>query len=470
MTRTLISRILVAGAIFGLPAAAGAATYAQDIGAPPACDVTVAPADSSGTISAKINGGDRVVCFQPGDYSHTGTLTVSASGSATAKRWMRLAGSATTHPVKLSTAQRATLRFLDVQGDHWIVHRLAFDHANSTAGRITIAGGARYVTFDSVLMERGANVSSMMSVDAADDFTIQNSVLRNTKKTPSKDLACISFGGTSENVHIVGNEIYNCAGDGVVVNKNSPVPGLVIEANDIYLTSEYHSSNGTACAENGIDLKAAGTSSNPVRVLGNRIWGFRKSNTSVHQPEGTSDYVLIQNNVIMDVPRGVSSPNGGSDHVSIIGNLFYRINSTYSGTEAHAIDLNKFASTEVYYNTIVDPTDFWLRLGGSDLDVRCNVIINGHDKTGTGGSGVTVMDNAYYNTAAYSTQSSSGEITRNTVAEAMHEPYAFNIKQWTGPEPFTIPNARPTLASPHYHGCYATPGERSGVGIDNAML
>ncbi len=474
------TQLLIALLLLG--AAGGTVAGGVSLGEIPACDVTFTTADSLDRINNELNGSDadRTFCFAPGNYTGKGTIQLKANGSQNSKRWVRLAGSGTTHPVRLDPAQRATLKALAVTGDWWVVHRLAFDSNYSTSVQSGFESSAQDVVVDRALFERGGRVSAMVKVSGAQRITIQNSVLRNTRKVPKEDLACISFGNTSRDVQIVRNEIYNCAGDSVIVNKNAAAPGLLIEDNDLYLTSAYYSGSDRACAENAIDLKGGGLETNPVVITGNRIWGFRKSDTScattgssgeainIHE-DGTSntDWVLVHNNVIMDSPRGVSCPTGGSDNVSIIGNLFYNIHSSYG---SYAIDLLKFNRAEVYFNTVVNAQDYWLQLGGTNLDVRCNVVVNGRRETGSKGSNTTVGYNAFYNTQPFHTEGSGTNVVHSTAAEALAEAYPLEIKRWTGKQTVKIPYAVPSQSSPHFRACGISIGTVSGIGLDETVF
>ena len=275
--------------------------------------------------------------------------------------------------------------------------------------------------------------------------------------------------------------MYNCASDGLIVNKGASVPGLKVENNEFYLTETYYTRDGSfGCGENGIDLKGAGTESNPVLIFHNRFWGFRNTDNTcsgtgsageaiiIHEDEvPTSDWVLVKNNVIVDSPQGVSCPNGGSDHISIIGNLFYDINSSGTGRVGYAINLRKIDDTEVYLNTIIDPEQHWANFGGDNQDVRCNLIINGKTAAGSPGSGTVVDNNVFYNTEEFSNLGASENIVHGEVSHSKHVSYCFFRKVFTGPERFCIPNAWPTFESPHVSACDINLGARTNIGIDD---
>ena len=98
-----------------------------------------------------------------------------------------------------------------------------------------------------------------------------------------------------------------------------------------------------SCAENGIDIKVGGKSNDEkdiVRILGNRIWGFRKN---LPECGGTgswgdgivvhviADNILLKNNILFNLPSGISispgknegSNKSGKIYVAIINNLVF---------------------------------------------------------------------------------------------------------------------------------------------------
>lgn len=463
------------------------AKYIKSLGSIPACEVTFKTSHSASYINEKLNSdAARTFCFEPGDYTDKGTITLTKDGTSSRKRWIRLAGASKTHPYRLTKSRRATLKFIVVEADWWIVHRIAFDSEFSGSNKNEITSTSQNVIFDSLLMENGGQAASMMRIKGADDFTIQNSLLNTTKKVPKVDMACIAFGSTCENVRIINNEFYNCAGDSIVINKKAPVPGLIVENNDMYLTPEYYVADGTkACAENAIDFKAAGKSSNPVQIIHNRMWGFRPSATScatsgssgeainIHEDDnvGTSDHVLVKNNIIFDSPRGISSPNGGTEYVSIIGNIFYNIHSETDKTAA-ALDLVKLSNVEVYLNTIIDTNSgYWLRLGARNQDIRCNVVIDGRSHSGSPGSNVSIGYNAFYNTSATSAGGIGGnDLSRSSRNDSMSKDFCFDRQLITGPDKYCIPYALPTSSSPHLKACTTELGSDRNNGIDHGTL
>lgn len=487
LTVTAVAAAFAAKSAFAADPNGYKAKYEKDIGSVPACDVTFTPGQSRSAIESELNGsdGDRVFCFAPGNYKSAGLITITKDGSSSARRWMRLAGSDTTHPVKLSTSKRAVIKFLAFKGaSYWTVHRMTVDGDKVYSTRtVELDSSSSNNIFDHMLVEENGRNTGAFEIKGADRTTVQNTVVRNSAKLPNLDNSAVTCGNSATDCHIVNNEVYNHAGDGVVVVAGSLVAGLVVENNDFYLEPDVMYTGDRACAENGIDLKNAGTASKPARLIHNRIWGYRASNIScatsgsageainIHDDgSGGTYYVIVQDNIIMDSPRGISSPTGGGQKVSVIGNVFYNIHSTLSDKDACALDLSKFAKTEVYLNTIIDSDDYWLRLGGTDLDVQCNVVINGTNKTGTTRSGTTVDYNAFYATPSFSTNGSSNDISYSRAADSKDESYCFYRKIWSGPEKTCIPYAKPTTASPHYKACKTTLGSRSGVGVDDKAL
>jgi hypothetical protein len=388
-----------------------------------------------------------------------------------------------------------------------------------------------YNILNRILAENTGSAAFFFNGDTGN--TIQNSVVRNTAKRPGYDNECVVI-GLSANLRVINNDLYGCT-DGTQAGDGSlGVGGLVIENNDYWVPSDYYSGS-RSCVENAVDLKAGGTASNPVRVIHNRAWGFRPTDTAcggsgdaggamiVHCPScnSGSNFVLFQDNIIVDSTGGIWTPNPQPSNISYIGNLLYQT--------SYALETTKADKSEIYLNTVISTSRY---LGaGTNADVRCNVNIDGGSNAGYGYSGSQIDYNAYYGTVdsgeanqipltlrtrSSSTSYSVGDIVRigspgacasptdvecflfrveqggttdvtqpayctslgctlvdgNVWLRAIRGPYAFYRKLRTAPELYVVPYARlyggPNIASgaPEANACPADFAARSGVGFN----
>jgi len=262
------------------------------------CDQTITTATTPTNDWSALDQSNNVICLDPGDYTARGKLTLSTSGTSGTRKVLRLSGSETTHPVALSSGNRATIAQIDLGANYWVLYRLAIDGTRDSYDALNINAVGNII--DKMLVENVfANGSNLITLQN-DNNTIQNSVIR--KAGPSggtSDMHCINI-GLSTNAYIVNNEIYDCQGDGIQSSPGAELTkGLIIENNDVYLTAAFYSdgsgnhtpSGNYACAENALDLKSGGSSSNPVRVIHNRVWGHRW--TDGHCADGSGGEEII---------------------------------------------------------------------------------------------------------------------------------------------------------------------------------
>ena len=210
--------------------------------------------------------------------------------------------------------------------------------------------------------------------------------------------------------------------------------GTVVENNDSYLTTavytdcagNFNGSGPCAAAEDGgAGTKAGGSPSAPYRIIGNRIWGQRPTDTALCCDGGGTggmaltldgnasapvDYVLLQNNIISDATSGAGwfAYDHTTSNVSVAGNVIYNIKRHGNDAGAGIILEGTVESSEIYLNTFVDiagADEEWGSFGGnSNLDVRCNVAIDAPQATGLGGGSSEIDHSVYYGTPA------SGEV------------------------------------------------------------
>lgn len=431
----------------------------------------------------------RVFCVAPGDYRGIGNLYLDADGTSAAPRYVRYYDPSQPtderHPVQQAASERAiiaTVVFADAS--YWV-----FD-------RLTVTGDWEVVRFDAgsehnVLNRVLVETSAVMVRHGAHDNTVQNSVLRNAPKVPGGDRVCMVLSGSNNDndvvIHgtrIVNNEIYDCT-DGIqawrVGGSTHPIDfgGTIIDQNDIYLTDGmYTDCNGNldpqgdcACAENAIDLKAAGTdSTNYLQVSNNRMWGFKPTDTAcggtgsggaasvVHM---TANYTLYQGNIIWNVPRAMTFLN---DHHSAIDNVIWNVHRNDEGTAIYPDGPN----CEIYRNVIID-VERWAAAYGDNGDYRCNTLIAAGRRTAAGAN-IQADYNFYYD-ADQMTLPGDHDIVRDQASDAEHTDLCFPVRRWTGPEEVCIPNGSPTAASPHAaaDACDPQLGARPDVGVHDEL-
>jgi len=452
-----------------------------------ACDVTITTADSAATITSKLTN-NQYICVDKGNYASMGTWTIPNSGTSGARKVLRYTRSGDTDDEpwnQTSENQAKILGITCLNKSYWIFHRLSilptsgarvrFENCDFSIMDRTLIDGTNVNNANGLILFAGASGPN-------DQNTVQNSVIRNSGKVTNTDVHCINLRGIDN--RIVNNEIYNCGGDGIVMDDGGNPFKNKIENNDIYQTSAYligcDGSPGTDCncGEDGIDLKSNNTTdpSNFITILHNRFWGWR---TTYETCSGTGSngfavnagaldpkrYVLVQNNIIQDVANGVAL-GGPASNWSVIGNIFYNIihgrvpdDGTQNG-DGNSIVLRFVGGDnhKAYLNTIID-AEYGLRIesGGENNDMRCNLFINiPHIKlneTATWGAGSKASNNAFYNTPPYSTVASSNSISYPSASDAKGSPYRYFRRLLTNPEQITIPYARTSNDSPHVNAC-----------------
>ncbi len=385
---------------------------------------------TTGTPWSSINWSNNVICIEPGDHTSKRPLTIPTSGTSANRKVLRYTRSndSDDSPWKQSSGNLATVSGITVNGNYWVIHRLR------AIGPVLLKSPSSDLIVNRMLVENGDG--DMIEI-SGNRITMQNSVVRNTLIGGTNDKHCLVTGDGGADVRIVNNEIYNCQGDGLQIwQSGQDSPGMIMENNDIYLTTARYSngsgqlstSGSYACGENGIDMKQGGTASNPVRILHNRIWGHRMTDGSCgngsfgeevifHQAASTSNsYGMIQNNIIMDGTQAIASPNYSPSHWSIVGNLMFSFSGVPTG-QTSAVDLKNGTRQEVYLNTLVDVAKGmsagWIDLGdGGNNDVSCNVVINGGTVSGSSGSTTIVNPNAFYNTDVYTANASPANVSK----------------------------------------------------------
>jgi len=492
---------------------------------------------------SSINWSNNTICIEAGDHTGKGELIIptSANGSAGNYKVLRYSRPSDNDddPWQQTSANQAKIPGMSISADYWIIERLSF------SGTVRFEEGADNNIVDRILVD-GAGIP----IDS-NDVTVQNSVVRNTPTEGGRDHHCTAGYSGTLRLRLVNNEIYNCAGDGFQSNSGNDCFGCVVENNDMYATSAMYcdksgnfTPNGAyAASEQAVDIKQGGQAGEPVMIIHNRVWGFRRTATSCGSTgsagegimingltAGDREYVLVQNNIITDVPRAVAIDADPYDQVSVVGNLAYYMRDPALGSSQACWQMGDATDSELYLNTCIDAPNAWWGRSRSNNDVRCNVSI---DSAETGGSiGTTQVNyNAYYGvpgtkydsnvidkalntirgtlctslgctSTANTTGRSVGDIVRTSTdpradctsvndqdcflykvltagtsgsVKAVRGPYAFYRKLRTAPEQYVVPYARPyggapndlQSSAPEAYACPPNFAERLGIGIND---
>ncbi len=479
--------LLVSGNVFG--------TDYQTTITLPECDVEnseVLIIDEVSDFSQINDVGKTIFCVEPGNYIVD--LDLTRSGTAESPRYIRYFNSSETeeiHPVHMDESDRVVIEELFfLHTEHWVVDRLTV-RDSITHSSVRMQPGANNITLNRMLVENSGGSSGMIAMGGSNNV-IQDSVIRNTFVVPRMDDHCIVMYGA--NVKVVDNEIYNCAGDGIQVS-GSTAPGGIIAYNEMYVNSDYYTDgngnfdpNGThMCAENGLDMKGAGTGSfpfsedNQLLVIGNKIHGFNRDDDNhcgtgagsigigviIHSPVVTYN-LRFEENIIFDNNMGIANANPQVVHSSFINNLLFGMDY------AMTIPSNKSHNNEFYYNTFLN-TSIFIYGNESTNDFLYNVFINVPNAlTSSTNIGISKVHpksnfdfNAYYN-SPIAVLSNTNDLSFPTVSESLNETYCFTKFQITNPTEVCVPLAATSANSPHSNMGEAT--ELKNVGVSDVLM
>ena len=428
-----------------------------------------------------------------------GTVTITASGTASEPRYLALHNATDLHPAQLPVAEQANVSLVFDGVSNWYVDRLSsMGHSDGYSGYELVV---QPVSHDIVINRmnfsdfKGAVIvlSGTSDTTFTHDITIQRCRMdRMTAAGIDSDKVAIILAGSAwdeyrrvEDVHIVDNEIRDC-NDGIMLLRHAELPGgnpvnypgTVIDCNQIYVDSEVytdgqgnHDPNGLwAWTENAIDLKAGSDDpSKPVIVSNNYMWGYRRTdkNGGGSGSWGTAfgghydvKNIEIHDNVVFDSNRGLDfgDPHGlpySVENLYAHHNIFYNIGfHTEGGTEyCHYF----YASKDVVYenNTVVgvDKHSRWFALSGDEegLTVSCNAVIDSWAMTGNRAPSTVVEDNYFYNTEP---QQAGDGAEYPSAADAHMGDLTFTADRYTNqPHEITLPGVVTTPSSPHAGWC-----------------
>lgn len=463
------------------------------------CDQTITPSTTPTTDWSAINWTNDVICIQVGDYSGRGKFTLGASGTSGRRKvvkGVKAGGALADLPWSVESGSRVHVRSITCESKDFVVVTRLWSKASPTDSPSHRAHDCSNTIFHEILIDNENPINTALfapfdigrSGGESTNFTLQNSVVRNSGKATDTDKHCVYV--RSNDVRIVNNEIYNCGGDAINIDSDVNAFRVKIENNDIYQGSDYligcDGNPGTTCncGEDGIDIKSNNTT-NPndrIEVVHNRFWGWRTTYESCSGSgsagfavnaggTGPKNFVLIKDNTIADVSNGVNMRSNTS-YWTVVGNLFYDVNHAHTPQDAPnngdgeysiALRLSATHNHKIYLNTTVDTKyALWVSGGATNNDLRCNVFVNvlniNRDSVFALGSGSIANYNAFYSTNPTHWPSSDTDfsIIRASVDDAKAQPYCYSRKLRTGPENTCAPYAQPTANSPHYKACDPT--------------
>ena len=367
----------------------------------------------------------RIFCVSPGDYRSV-DIKITASGTASKKRYIVLNNGNDIHPGKLPLAQVANYALVFKQASYWVVDRMA--GVSPHASRVVDFKGARGGTPGSGCTHNIINRLYTSNMGAAvrfgtdgDSNTLQNSRIENMRlDSRKKDVMAVIIedniektpGMTITNTKIINNEIVN-NNDGIHVGRHNytadggkrqsgNIAGTIIDGNDIYITSDlytdghgHHDPDGIyAYAEDGMDIKIGSDDpNNPMIISNNHVWGFRQSDTT---GSSISSYgggigthlgvynIKIINNVVFDTMDGIAGASGarqdepyGMLNAEIKHNLLYEVGPILN-RPANALRFSMSKNIDASENIIINSRDDYAMVASSkgDVCVGNNIIIN----------------------------------------------------------------------------------------------
>jgi hypothetical protein len=365
----------------------------------PACDINnseVAIIDSVAGFSQVNDPAKKVFCIEPGNYDVP--LDLSQSGAEGESRFLRYYNPSEIeeiHPANMDETDRAVVKTLYFLGSHhWIVDRLTVRNPDQYAfirmqTRLPYnphwADDVNHIVLNRLLVEESGGSAGMIAMGGY-NLTVQDSVVRNSFITPNQDDHCLVFYGN--NNAVVGNEIYNCAGDMIQISIGGGIAGGIIAENELYVTPEYRSDgqgnldpNGEfLCAENALDAKGAGTPESPLLVTGNKIWGFDREDDPTCATSGggyiavinhfNTTHMLFKDNIIYDSGIGLIFANPTVNDSTYADNLFHNLDIAFAVPESKGFD-NK------YHNNIFSDVRINFQGAGTNNEFIGNTVLEG---------------------------------------------------------------------------------------------
>jgi len=397
----------------------------------------------------------RTFCISPGDYRNLGEIKLTANGTADAPRYIVYNGESSDHPARMEESERAIIKGLGLEGAWWVVHRLTI---RGEGAFVDVYGDDNLIS--QTLVEGGGGGAGQIKLAGGERVAIVDSVLRNTGKMAERDFHCIKATKPAGGIRLVGNEIYDCAGDGLQIEGSR---GMLVEDNDFYVTTDMYTDcsgnfdpeGNCSCAENAIDIKSTTDSADPppeewVWIRNNRFWGFRRTDVSCSGTGSGGDaivvhfdgaFVRVEDNLFFDSDYGFNTPNREAHDLHVAGNIFSQMFfSALTG-------LYKSVDGMFVNNTIADSG-----AGADSADeshqFQCNVFINSGPVDINGSADF----NSYYNSEPIQ-RLGAHDLQFSRASAARHKDLKFIIMRHTTPAEVTLENAIATEDSPHSGIC-----------------
>jgi len=361
-----------------------------------------------------------------------------------------------------------------VDADRWILNGLTFSGTsqkgkNRKGGRYNrLAAYANHNIINRCLIQNIVGDAAGIRISFSHYNCIQNSIIRDL--IGSDQVGVLLKGEKDKAIgnRIINNEIYNC-NDGIQLTYSTAygekgyLSGTIIENNDIYITQKSYSKrkSGFACAENAIDIKIGGQSAlskDVVKILKNRIWGFRPTDTSCGGSGSLgrgivmhikANNIILKDNVFFDLPAGINVSNKGlpTPRVAILNNLFFDIKK-YDKNLKQAPAISASIDADIYYNTIKGSETSIVVQRNSASRIQCNTIIGvpqnfAWSKNKKGWAAL----NAWYACELHPRGVYSHDAKRNIVESRTNTKdfgdFIFYRKRWTGPQKMIVKNVFP---------------------------
>ena len=361
--------------------------------APPACD----PADpevffirTSADWVHVNDTGKRVFCVVPGDYGNLGEIVITQSGTPEAPRYLLLASDDPRHPAAIAGGdfadktgwedKLARYRLVLDRADYWVIDRPAYwEDPSPFAAPLELEGASHNLINRAFYVDTAAGIGL---TGGSHENTVQNVHMEKTRwavdyarslgadppyeRQIFADLAALELEGAAPgnrflNNVFVNNEVINYAdafqavrGAGAYVDNVDPDPpnppldgaGTVVAGNLFYVTpliytdgdGGFDEDGGFALAENALDFKFGSLDpQNPVRVLGNVMFGYRPADASYADLDdegyamvfhfGAGNLEVARNYVLdAQLGYGADGPRGGDPAIYAAvfrDNVFY---------------------------------------------------------------------------------------------------------------------------------------------------
>lgn len=342
--------------------------FAEDLRTPvtlPACDSgnpEVVIIETAAQFSQVNDIDKRIFCVKAGNYS--GEFNITVDGTEGNPRYL-IPVDTSLHPVHKAEADRVVVERVTFKGvRHWVSSGITVRNENPIPivkmQRKIENPGFRFdnnnILLDKFLVEGGGNGAGAVAM-GGHDLTVQDFVIRNTAIDTEDDHCLVIYGKRNKVVH---NEIYNCAGDGIVGSRALSYNG-VVAYNEIYVTQDFHTDgNGNfdpngefLCAENAFDIQGGGGSQNRMLIKGNWSYGFDKWRDTNCVGSGGGDitfilhfnarYIDVEDNIVENTRVGFMSANPTVRDTNFVGNKVINADIGF-----------EFGSNNAFGNSFVD--------------------------------------------------------------------------------------------------------------------